>query len=354
MRILDRYIGRSVIGATATVLLVLLAIFSFFGFIEELEDVGRGTYGLPKAAWVMVLSVPGLTYELFPIAALIGALLGLGTLMERNEIAVVRCAGVSKTRVIWAVMKAGALFVVAAVVIGELVFPFAEREARQLRSAAISDRVTATSEYGFWARDGSSFVNIRKVLPGERFEGISIFEFDAERRLLRTTHARMAQYRDGRWELHDVGQTRFVDGMPRGERLERATWDSVLDPALIGMVALKPETLSLLELSRYVEFARRNSQNAQRWEHALWLKLAYPLATAVMIYLAIPLVLRGSRGVTTGRRVLLGAAIGLGFHILNQTSGHLGIVFGVPAAVSALAPTLALLALGLFTNHRVQ
>ena len=354
MKILDRYIGRTVIDSTLTVLIVLLAIFSFFNFIDELEDIGRGTYSLANAAWVVVLSIPGLAYSLFPIAALLGALLGLGTLVERNEIAVVRCAGVAKLRIVGSVMKAGVLFMFVAVLLGEVVFPLAEREARNLRAAAIADRVSATSEHGFWARDGSSFVNIRTILPDERFEGISIFEFDKQRRLTQATHAQAAEYRQGRWELHEIGQTRFIDGMPQSERVERANWESVLDPALIGMVALKPETLSLVELGRYVDFARRNGQNAQRWEHALWVKLAYPLATAVMVYLAIPLVLRGSRSVTIGRRVLLGALIGLGFHIVNQTSGHLGVVFGVPAAISALAPTVVLLVLSLFMNYRSQ
>ena len=48
-------------------------------------------------------------------------------------------------------------------------------------------------------------------------------------------------------------------------------------PDLIEMVAINPDTLSLLALSRYVEFARLNGQNAQRWEHALWIKLGYPV-----------------------------------------------------------------------------
>ena len=118
------------------------------------------------------------------------------------------------------------------------------------------------------------------------------------------------------------------------------------------MVAINPDTLSLLALTRYVDFARRNGQNAQRWEHALWVKMGYPLATAVMVFLAIPLVLRSSRTVTTGRRILIGALIGLSFHILNQASNHLGLVFGITAAISALGPTVLLFLLGAFMNYR--
>ena len=83
MKTVDRYIGHNVIASTLTVLIVLLAIFSFFAFIEELEDVGRGSYTLLGAALVVGLGLPGLAYDLFPIAALLGALLGLGSMMER-------------------------------------------------------------------------------------------------------------------------------------------------------------------------------------------------------------------------------------------------------------------------------
>lgn len=352
MKIVDRYIGRNVVGATLTVLVVLLSIFTFFAFIEELEDIGRGGYTLTLAALVVALGLPGLVYQLFPIAAQIGALIGLGSLVERNEIAVVRCAGVSKLRVMGAVMKAGAVFVIAAVLIGELVFPTAEHQARVLRGDALQATTARLSGEGFWARDGNSYINIREVLPEHRFRDVQIFEFDAERHLLAATTAAAAEYVDGQWVLHDIDQTRFDDGAPRALHIERARWDSTLDPGLIGMTALKPDTLAASDLLRYLEFAHRNGQNAQTWEYALWAKLAYPLATAVMVYLAIPLVLRASRGVTMGRRILVGAVIGLGFHVVNQATAHLGVVFGIPAAWSALLPTAVLFAVGTVLNYR--
>ena len=93
MKILDRYIGWTILTATFTVLAVLVAIFTFFAFIDQLEDVGRGSYTLWKAGAFVVLSVPTLTYQLFPMAALIGGLIGFGTLMRNGEISVVRAAG---------------------------------------------------------------------------------------------------------------------------------------------------------------------------------------------------------------------------------------------------------------------
>lgn len=354
MLILDRYIGRTVVGATLTVLVVLLGIFSFFDFIDELEDLGHGAYGLNQVIQVVVLGLPGLTYRLFPIAALIGSLLGLGALAERNEIAVVRAAGVSRLRVMRAAMQAGLVFAVLAVVIGEFVFPFCARQAQEIRALAQSDQVTASTESGFWARDGNSYINIGEILSEGRFRDIRILEFDDANELRSATVARAARYVDDQWQLEGIERTLFDDGRISADKREQAAWSSLLNPELIGMVAVNPDTLSLLDLVRYVEFVERNGQSAQRWEHALWGKFSYPLACLVMVFLAIPLVISTSRSSSGGRRILLGALIGLAFHVLNQASSHLGVVFGVTPAVSALGPTVLLFAVGLLLNQRAR
>lgn len=354
MLILDRYIGRAVVASIFTVLFVLLGIFAFFDFIDELEDLGRGNYGLLEAVHVVVLGLPGLGYQLFPIAALIGSLLGLGALAERNEIAVVRAAGVSRLRVMRAVMQAGLLVALFAALIGEFVYPVCERWAQEVRLMAQGDRVVANTERGFWARDGNNYINIGEVHPDGRFKNIRIFEFGEDNQLRLATAARSASYIDNAWQLEGISRTQFEHGQIVSDHADRAQWESILNPDLIGMVALNPEALALLDLLRYVEFIKRNGQNSQIWEHAAWSKMGYPLASMVMVFLAIPLVLGTSRSSSSGRRILLGALIGLAFHVLNQASGHLGVVFTLAPAVSALGPTLLIFGLGLIMHQRLR
>lgn len=340
MKILDRYIGWSIISATVTVLLVLVAIFSFFAFIEQLEDVGRGSYGIAKVIVFVLYSVPNLTYELFPMAALIGSLIGFGTLMRNGEISVIRCTGVPKGRIVLSVVKAGAVLLVVAMLVGEFIAPPAERAARELRSVAISDRITFKSENGFWARDGNSYVNIREILPGDQLRDVYIYEFDLENRLRISTYAELARYVGSQWVLQNISQTLLDEDGLNKRFLDKAAWDSMLKPDLLSMVTINPDSLSVWSLIKYSHFLRSNGQNAQRYEHVLWLKLTYPLATVVMVVLAVPMVLRASRSVTVGQRVLVGALIGLGFHLMNQAAGHLGVVYEVPPILSATGPAL--------------
>jgi lipopolysaccharide export system permease protein len=340
MRLLDRYIARNVIVMTLTVMFVLLAIFSFFAFIDELEEIGRGSYGIIQVIVYVSMRTPALAYELFPMAALIGSLLGLGALVRNGEITVVRCSGVSKPRVVVAVMKAAVVFVVLAMVIGELIAPPSDRFARQYRSLAINDQIALKTENGFWARDENSYINIRGILPGDRLEDIYIYEFDGDDRLRISTHARTARYVDSQWILEDISQS-ILDGNTIDTRsIERAAWDSLLKPDLITVVAVQPDTLSIWTLVKYITFLRSNGQSAQRYEHALWVKITYPIATAVMVFLAIPMVMDHRRTASASQGILVGGLVGLGFHLLNQAAGHLGIVYEFAPAISAAGPAL--------------
>ncbi|MGD9600434.1 MAG: LPS export ABC transporter permease LptG [Gammaproteobacteria bacterium] len=352
MKILDRYIGWNIISATVTVLVVLVAIFTFFAFIDQLEDVGRGTYGFAKVIVFVLFSIPSLGYELFPMAALIGSLIGFGTMMRNGELAVIRCVGVPKGRVVYAVVKAGLILLAIAMLNGEFIAPPAERFARDYRSIAINDRVTFKSENGFWARDGNSYINIREILPGDQLRDVYIYEFDQENRLRQSTYAEFARYAGSEWVLQNISQTVLGDDGLQKRTLPEAAWNSILKPDLLQMVTINPDSLSIWSLFKYSRFLRNNGQSAQRYLHVMWLKLTYPLASVVMVVLAVPMVLRANRNVTVGQRVLAGALIGLGFHLLNQAAGHLGVVYEIPPFLSATGPALLMSVVAMYLLAR--
>ena len=59
MQIIDRYIGKNIIISMLIVLCVLLSMFAFFQYLEELKDVGKGRYDTGKAfMFVLMLMLP--------------------------------------------------------------------------------------------------------------------------------------------------------------------------------------------------------------------------------------------------------------------------------------------------------
>ena len=122
MRILDRYIAKSVFGAVLIVQLLLLGLDLMLALVNELDDLNK-SYQLSHALYFIMLSAPRRFYDLMPVGVMVGALIGLGTLASNNELSVIRAAGVSITRIIWGVMKPMLLIIAVTAFIGEFVAP---------------------------------------------------------------------------------------------------------------------------------------------------------------------------------------------------------------------------------------
>ncbi|PVV26359.1 MAG: LPS export ABC transporter permease LptG, partial [gamma proteobacterium symbiont of Ctena orbiculata] len=108
MSLLDRYIGRTVLIGIVGVLALLLVLIGFFELVAELEEV-EGGYTTSMAYTFVSLGMPRYCYELFPLATLLGSLLGLGVLAGNSELLAMRAAGVSIGRIVISVLKTGLL-----------------------------------------------------------------------------------------------------------------------------------------------------------------------------------------------------------------------------------------------------
>lgn len=352
MKILDRYITILLLKTTGLALLVLLALFAVLSLIDQLGDAGRGNYDVIKVIEYVFLTLPRLAFELAPIAAVIGGMTTLGILAHNSELVIIHVAGVSRFRLALSLLKGGLLIVLAALLVGELLAPYSEHTAQHMRSVALSKQIAVNTGNGFWSRDGSSFINIRKILPGDQVEDIYIYEFDDEDRLRASTYARRGSYVNDQWLLEDIKQSIIDNDKVIRNDLKLAAWESLLNPDVINLVTIKPDYLTLWGLLEYIGYLKQNAQNSQRYEQALWSKLVTPFTILVLIVLAVPLVRSGSRTVAIGQRVFMGCLAGLIFHVANQISGQMGMVYTIHAAVSATLPTLVVASLTLWLLRR--
>jgi len=342
MRIIQRYITFHLFWTTLLALFVLVSLFAFFTLIDQLDDTGRGAYGVLQAFTYVLLVTPRLAYELFPIAAVIGAMAVLGMLAKNSELDVIRTSGVSQADLALLMMKSSLVLVFLAIIIGEFAAPAGEEKAQTLRSVSLTKQITLKTRHGLWVRDGNSFINIRRVLPDNRIEEIYLYEFDDNNRLHSSIYAERAVYDDRRWLMENIEESILSEESVERRYLKRAAWESLLNPEMINLVTVRPQYLTLWELATYINYLKRNVQDAQRYEQAFWIKLVRPFSILAVIVLAVPLVRGNARTVAIGQRVFTGAVAGIIFHLGNQISSNLGIVYQIHPAVSATLPTILL------------
>lgn len=353
MRILDLYIGRTILAHTAVAFSVLLGLFTFVTFIDELGDLGRSQYGLLQVIRFVALTTPKTFYELFPMAALLGAILGLSSLALDSELVVMRASGVSIYRIVISVLKVGAVMVCLAVAVGEFVTPTTETMAQRGRAEAMQENIRQHTNFGLWMRDHTTYVNIGEVLPDLTLLHLRVFEFDDKGRLRSLVYADGGEFNEGEWRLGGVRQT-FVDPTKADtKQIEKAVWRTAVTPQILSVFLIKPEQLSSLQLRRYIKHLKENNQETATYELAFWNKVAIPLATAVMVILAVPFVFRQVRSGGLGRSLFFGIMLGLGFYAANQGFGNLVVVYDIPPFFGAIVPMLVFLAAAVLALRRV-
>jgi len=103
MKILDRYIGQVVMQTVLAVVTILAVLFGMISFANEVDKIGQADYSFTVAVIYTLLKLPLQIYQLFPLSALLGTMMGLGMLANHSELVVVRAAGVSIRRIILSV-----------------------------------------------------------------------------------------------------------------------------------------------------------------------------------------------------------------------------------------------------------
>lgn len=351
MRLLDRHIGSTVIFSVLAVALIIVGLDLLFAYIGELEDL-EGDYNALEALIYILLTIPRRLYDLLPMAALVGCLIGLGTLASNSELTIMRAAGVSIGRIMGAVLKPLLVLMLAGVLLGEYAAPYTENLAESRRALAVGSGEAVKSR-GLWHREGNDFIHINAVQPNGTLHGITRYRFDDQRQLLETNFAQRASVQEAYWLLEDVSATLFEpDGTSRVEQQAQQQWQMGLSPSLLRVVLLDPDVLPLTGIWHYQNYlAEQGLNNSQYWL-AFWKKLLQPVTTAALVFVAISFIFGPLRSVTLGQRVFTGVLVGFSFRIVQDLLGPSSLVFGFSPLIAVVLPIVILIAMGSWLIRR--
>lgn len=371
MNIVERYLGRVLVSHSLLVLFVLLLILGFSELMMQLTRMSD-SYTLGKIVIFTLLKLPVYGYDIFPIALLIGALMGLGGLANNGELTVLRVTGWSIMRIFWGVLKSVFLFWLVFALMGETLAPKAENYAQKLRAEALNQNVTIGSRADFWMKDESRFIHVARVISERQFQGVEIFLLN-EGEIVKKLSAQSATYEgkngEGAWVLQGV-KTVSLDWLASDfvtERVPSLKWLDVSEavsksqevtfpvtPTMLQGLQIETRYMNLVDLVRYIGFLDDNGLDAESYNLAFWRKVVSPFALVAMIALVFPLIFGSQRQVSMGQRIFVGIVVGLGFHLLNQMIGNLTVVYHFASYLGATAPSLLLMAISgwLFTRLR--
>jgi len=345
MPVLARYLGRSVIAFTVLTMTVLMILFGVYLFADEQSNIGEGSYTALDALAFALLNLPTSIFDLLPLGALIGALLGLANLARGSELTVMRAAGVSTLRLAAWVGATGLLLAGIAWVIGDYIAPPLEQYALQQKTFARFKEISLIGDQSPWAKDGNTFVSAQRQTTDNQFGGVYVFQFDADRHLLSVARAASAEA-GKQWVLHDYVESR-LDAQPGGDRIvvtREAThqFPTSLSAEFLGLAAKSPESLPGRVLFEMIRHLRSNGLDTSSFEIALWSRIARTVAVVFFVMLAVPFALGSTRSGSANVRIVIGVLVGVAFFLFAKTIESGAAVFNLPPLLVAWSPTLLL------------
>lgn len=354
MGILSAYLLRTILQSTLLVLLVLLALAGLFEFIAQLEDT-QGNYGIPEALQYAALRLPQLSFEMLPIAALIGSLLGLGGLANSSELVVMRTAGISVRRLAGMTAISGAVLLSATALVGEFIGPPLDYYARNMRNEARFEREDSAFGSDLWVKDGQVVLNLERINTEFEFGSLYQFRFNDDRSLQSISRAENSGIDESdRWILENFRETVFRDHSIETNRSPIAVERFDLNSDLLGITLVKPVSLSARGLLSYIGYLHRNGLTAGRYESELWSRVARTATVLIMPVLALAFVFGSLRSSGYGARLMLGVLIGLAYFLASEMLANSGQVFNLDPALVAWLPSIALLLVTVFALSRVR
>ena len=367
MRTARRYLASEIYRSSAVVLIALVGLFTFFALIDDLDNVGP-KFTLLSLFYLQALELPTRLYDLLPIGLLIGAVLALAGLAQRNELVILRVSGVSGMKMLSMLWVITIPLVVGAFVLSEVVTPAAEIKSSEANLALLGRAEGGRLNSGYWFKEplpdgGTRVINISRLLASGGVAGVTLYQFRKGQELSSFTQAQDGHFSDGHLVLEHITES-TIDPAARSaladavqpttplvhiKTLPEASFRTTLTPERLIARILTPERMSILDLIDYIKYLDANKLQTDRQVVALWRKIAYPFTLLVMITIAAPIGFMQTRRGSVGSKVFIGILLGVGFFMLNQLALNVGMLSKWAPWVTALVPDLVVLCMALGT-----
>jgi|TARA_B100001059_G_scaffold56140_1_gene51073 lipopolysaccharide export system permease protein len=351
LNILLKYLIGSILKGTFLVLLILLSITALYEFISQLGNL-EANFGVLQAFLFAILRLPQLSFEMLPIATLIGSLFSLGQLASKSELIIIQTAGISIDQIAKMVCASGLFIVLFAILMGEFVGPSMDYYARNMRDEARYSNTGVDFGNAVWIKDDQAIMRLERVNTDYDFGSIYIYRFNPDGSLMSIAVAENSGIdRNEDWVLNDFRETRFEQDrvVTSSSEVVNETFD--LNSDLLGVTLVKPISLSVRELIGYVDYLKKNELFSSRYEIELWSRISAILTILLMPILALAFVFGSLREVGSGARLVLGLVVGLVYFLMSELIFNYGQVYNINPIITAWIPPILLT---IYTGFRLS
>ncbi|CUH39640.1 Lipopolysaccharide export system permease protein LptG [Jannaschia seosinensis] len=351
--ILSRYLARRFAWLVFIVSLVFTGLLVPIDLMEQLRRLGDDGAGVGDGLRLALLNLPAALYQILPLIVILSTLALFLSLARSSELVVIRAAGRSGFRAVWAPVAAALMLGVAALAVVNPIVAATqgiyEREVAQWRTGGGTSSILSVSEEGVWLRqgDGSGQTVIRAArssLDGTILFDATFIVFDADGTPIERIDVARAELTERGWLLEDAKRWPLgVSANPeRGSlNVRQMTLASTLTRAQIRDSFGVPSSIPIFQLPGFI--AQLDAAGFSGRTHRVWLQmeLANPIMLAAMVMIGAAFSMRHARAGRSGVMVLTALLLGFGVFFLRNFAQVLGENGQIPVVLAAWAPPVA-------------
>lgn len=333
---LSRVVGSRIVGALA-------ALTSLVLLIEMLEAVRRmpgEIRGFGTVLTYLLLRLPLAMDRLLPLTVLIGCVLAFGTLARRNEMTILRAAGLSPVRFFFALWPVLLVCGIINHVLEDRWAPAAEK------TFAVwwQDVTKQGSEPQLqWLRAGDQIISIGGIeAKGQILNVVTRYERDALGRLTLVARAKEAEFVDGTWHLHDE----VVSRSGGRQTVADTIWQQGPSVENMRQLTLSLSRVSGTEAQQALKGNWSGTDSAAHYRIVVQRSYAAFIIPSVMMLLAIPALHGNRRAGNLAHGTAGGLGLGLAFLVTNGLFLSMGEATSIPAVLAVWGGPLSFLLIG--------
>jgi lipopolysaccharide export system permease protein len=353
--IIDRYIAKLFLAFFFGGLVVFVTLFVTIDYMTNLSRYNPSGGSMFE---YYSLAVPGILYQMMPVACLLGTIFTLSTLNKNNELVALFSSGMSLRRVATPILLLVVLISSLFFWINDRLLPktnqrknyvfYVEiRKQPGLYSTMKTDRV--------WYRSGNILFNIKTLQPEKKTaQGLTMYYFNGQWDLIQMITASQVHLEGTTWQLAKGAVTLFTaeNEVPLVQNFKSKTITVSQDTADLQKSEQGTDTLSVSELSRFIARNKEAGLDTLRYEVDYHAKFSFAFAAFVMSCIGIPFSVTRQRSGGAAANVGITILLAFGYwagHASSMTLGRHGVL---PPMAAVWIPNLFMIVLTLFLLMR--
>lgn len=355
--LLENYVAREFLKICLLSLTAFLTLYLVVDFFEKIDQLVRANLGAAEMGRYVLLRAPLALEEVLPPAILLGAMLSFGLLTRTRETMAIRTSGLDILELIRPILLLTTLAAGFVLALHLYLIPWSQAALNLFWETQVQKKPPRSliNPEHLWYKGDRAIYNIllyRKDL--KTLEGVKIFRFDDQFKLVQVVAARTAVWQDGRWRLyHGIVQNFGSQTGDQFESFQEMDLSLTETPKDFGDLERKISEMNVEEIWRFVNRLERDGYRSTAYRLEIQNRFSRALVPLVLAVFGLGLALQREKVFIPGM-VALGLGVMFAYWLFLGFSTSLGQAGRWPVLWAAWLPHLCFGTLAVLTLRRAS